>query len=35
MQILALGDPALGERLAAWRASQSQTVLDDPSNTGS
>jgi 5-(carboxyamino)imidazole ribonucleotide mutase len=33
-QVLALGDPALGERLAAWRAAQTQTVLDDPSNTG-
>jgi 5-(carboxyamino)imidazole ribonucleotide mutase len=33
-QILALGDPPLGERLAAWRASQRQTVLDDPSNQG-
>ena len=33
-QILALGDPALGERLGAWRARQAQTVLDDPSNAG-
>jgi 5-(carboxyamino)imidazole ribonucleotide mutase len=33
--ILALGDPALAERLAAWRARQTQAVLDDPSNTGS
>lgn len=33
-QILALGDPDLGARLAAWRAVQTQTVLDDPSNTG-
>jgi 5-(carboxyamino)imidazole ribonucleotide mutase len=33
-QILSLGDPALGERLAAWRASQRQTVLDDSSNQG-
>ena len=31
-QILALGDEALGGRLAAWRASQTQGVLDDPSN---
>jgi 5-(carboxyamino)imidazole ribonucleotide mutase len=31
--ILAIGDPALGERLAAWRARQTQAVLDDPSNT--
>jgi 5-(carboxyamino)imidazole ribonucleotide mutase len=30
--ILALGDPALAERLAAWRARQTQAVLDDPSN---
>jgi phosphoribosylaminoimidazole carboxylase PurE protein len=32
--ILALGDPALAERLAAWRAAQTQGVLDDPSNSG-
>ncbi|MGZ9159811.1 MAG: 5-(carboxyamino)imidazole ribonucleotide mutase [Candidatus Limnocylindrales bacterium] len=31
--ILALGDPALAERLAAWRARQTASVLDDPSNT--
>jgi phosphoribosylaminoimidazole carboxylase PurE protein len=31
-QILALADPALGERLAAWRQRQTQAVLDDPSN---
>ena len=30
--ILALSDPALAERLAAWRAAQTQSVLDDPSN---
>jgi phosphoribosylaminoimidazole carboxylase PurE protein len=30
--ILALGDDALAERLAAWRASQTQGVMDDPSN---
>jgi 5-(carboxyamino)imidazole ribonucleotide mutase len=30
--ILAVSDPALAERLAAWRASQTQAVLDDPSN---
>ena len=30
--ILALNDEALGERLAAWRARQTQAVLDDPSN---
>ncbi len=31
-QILALGDPALADRLGAWRASQTQGVMDDPSN---
>ena len=31
-EILALGDPDLGERLTAWRARQTQTVLDDPTN---
>jgi 5-(carboxyamino)imidazole ribonucleotide mutase len=31
-QILALGDPALAARLDAWRAAQTQSVLDDPSN---
>jgi len=31
-QILALADHALATRLAAWRAAQTQTVLDDPSN---
>jgi 5-(carboxyamino)imidazole ribonucleotide mutase len=30
--ILALSDPAVAERLAAWRAEQTQTVLDDPAN---
>ena len=30
--ILALSDDALAERLAAWRAAQTQGVLDDPSN---
>jgi 5-(carboxyamino)imidazole ribonucleotide mutase len=30
--ILALGDEALAARLAAWRARQTQSVLDDPSN---
>ena len=30
--ILALSDAPLAERLAAWRARQTQTVLDDPSN---
>ena len=33
-QILAVGDAALGDRLAAWRAAQTQNVLDDPSNAG-
>jgi 5-(carboxyamino)imidazole ribonucleotide mutase len=32
--ILALSDPALAERLAAWRAGQTQAVLDDPSTVG-
>jgi 5-(carboxyamino)imidazole ribonucleotide mutase len=31
--ILALSDDALAERLAAYRAGQTQAVLDDPSNT--
>jgi 5-(carboxyamino)imidazole ribonucleotide mutase len=30
--ILALSDTALGERLAAWRADQTQAILDDPAN---
>ena len=30
--ILALSDPALADRLAAYRARQTQSVLDDPSN---
>ena len=30
--ILALGDPDLSERLAAWRARQTESVLDDPTN---
>jgi phosphoribosylaminoimidazole carboxylase PurE protein len=30
--ILALSDRALAERLAAWRADQTQAVLDDPAN---
>lgn len=28
--ILALGDPALGERLAAWRAAQTEAVAETP-----
>jgi 5-(carboxyamino)imidazole ribonucleotide mutase len=31
-EILALTDGALADRLSAWRARQSQSVLDDPSN---
>jgi len=31
-QILALSDPALGERLAAYRARAAQAILDDPTN---
>ncbi len=31
-QILALADDALALRLAAWRADQTQGVMDDPSN---
>ena len=30
--ILATSDPALAERLAAWRARQTQAVLDDPTS---
>ena len=32
VEILALGDPALARRLERWRADQTATVLDDPSN---
>jgi 5-(carboxyamino)imidazole ribonucleotide mutase len=32
VEILALSDPALGERLADSRARQTQGVMDDPSN---
>jgi 5-(carboxyamino)imidazole ribonucleotide mutase len=32
--ILALGDEALATRLADWRARQTASVLDDPSNAG-
>ena len=32
-QILALSDAGLATRLAAWRAAQTQGVMDDPSNT--
>jgi len=34
IEILALSDPALAERLLAYRADQTRTVLDDPSNAG-
>ena len=34
MQILAISDAALAERLIEYRADQTQMVLDDPSNTG-
>ncbi|MBI2777356.1 MAG: 5-(carboxyamino)imidazole ribonucleotide mutase [Chloroflexi bacterium] len=34
IEILALGDPALASRLAAYRAGQTAMVMDDPSNTG-
>jgi phosphoribosylaminoimidazole carboxylase PurE protein len=30
--ILALSDEGLAERLAAWRARQTESVLDDPQN---
>jgi 5-(carboxyamino)imidazole ribonucleotide mutase len=30
--ILALGDDALADRLAAWRERQTAAVMDDPSN---
>jgi phosphoribosylaminoimidazole carboxylase PurE protein len=33
-QILAVGDPALAERLAARRATQAQAIADDPANEG-
>jgi 5-(carboxyamino)imidazole ribonucleotide mutase len=33
--ILALSDEPLAARLAAWRAAQTQGVLEDPSNTAS
>jgi 5-(carboxyamino)imidazole ribonucleotide mutase len=32
--ILALSDPDLAERLAAWRARQTEAVLEDPSDAG-
>ena len=31
-QILAVGDPALAQRVAAWRERQTEAVMDDPSN---
>jgi phosphoribosylaminoimidazole carboxylase PurE protein len=33
-EILALSDPDLATRLTAWRAHQTQAVLDDPANAG-
>ena len=33
-EILALSDEALAARLTAWRAAQTQGVMDDPSNAG-
>ncbi len=33
--ILALGDEALARRLSDWRAAQTASVADDPSNAGS
>ena len=33
-QILAVGDPALGRRLAARRAAQAKAIADDPANEG-
>jgi len=32
VEILALGDPALAARLQRWRAEQTRTVVDDPTN---
>ena len=32
VEILALGDEALGRRLETWRAQQTAMVMDDPSN---
>jgi 5-(carboxyamino)imidazole ribonucleotide mutase len=31
-QILALSDPGIAERVGAWRAAQTDAVLEDPSN---
>jgi 5-(carboxyamino)imidazole ribonucleotide mutase len=33
-EILALGDPALGARLAGYRERQARAILDDPANSG-
>jgi 5-(carboxyamino)imidazole ribonucleotide mutase len=33
-EILALSDEPLATRLVAWRAAQTQAVMDDPSNAG-
>jgi 5-(carboxyamino)imidazole ribonucleotide mutase len=32
VEILALSDPALADGLEAYRANQTRTVMDDPSN---
>ena len=34
IEILALADPALADRLTAYRADQTRMVLEDPSNAG-
>lgn len=34
VEILALGDPALADRLATYRAEMTRAVMDDPSNAG-
>ena len=34
IEILALSDPVLAERLVAFRADQTRMVMDDPSNAG-
>ena len=34
VEILALADPALADRLTAYRADQTRMVLEDPSNAG-
>jgi len=34
IEILALSDPSLAERLSSYRADQTRMVMDDPSNAG-